>query len=265
MKANNKNCACISLNKEQEKFYEERFKFLGNVRKKIVKEFSIKKGNVLEIGTGDGYFTLELAKNLSKGKITGIDIIESAIQETKINTQNLFHKNKIEIKKMNFFQNNFSSSFFDLTATFLALCDVARDANELKKTFLEINRILKPSGRVVLSEAFPEEAENEAQTLGFQVNELLGYHYFPKKEVKKTLEEAGFKLLKEKTHYTNNKQLNLNEFKKFLKEETAFSKELKIKPEPKAKEIYREFKEKIKEKGIEFDSKITVINAIKIQ
>jgi len=106
------------------------------------------RGKVLEIGFGKGE---SLDYYFDKCEIFFIEKSDKKIQRAKKNTQDK-HKN------INFFKNKaenlpFKDNFFDAVVVSFVLCSV----NSLEMTIREIERILKPKGKLVLLEHIRSE------------------------------------------------------------------------------------------------------------
>lgn len=116
------------------------------------------KGTILDIGCGDGFFTLKMAKKLRTKDLYGIDISKKAVE----------YANKIGIKaqvldidegdlpyKDNFFDFIFCGNLIELIL----------NADHLLK---ELHRVLKPEGKIIMT--FPNIA-----SWASRISLLLGY------------------------------------------------------------------------------------------
>ena len=116
-------------------------------RKKIVKKLdNIKNGKILDIATGTGDLAIEIKKKYSN-KIYGIDISEKMIEIANKKIRKLGFKNiKLFVgdsQKMPF-QNN----FFDAVTISFGV----RNFENLNKCLLEIKRVLKKNGKLIILE-----------------------------------------------------------------------------------------------------------------
>ena len=116
-------------------------------RKKIVKKLdNIKNGKILDIATGTGELAIEIKKKCSN-KIYGIDISEKMIEIAYKKIRKLgFNNIKLYVgdsQKMPF-QNN----FFDAVTISFGV----RNFENLNKCLLEIKRVLKKNGKLIILE-----------------------------------------------------------------------------------------------------------------
>ena len=116
-------------------------------RKKIVKKLdNIKNGKILDIATRTGELAIEIKKKCSN-KIYGIDISEKMIEIANKKIRKLgFNNIKLYVgdsQKMPF-QNN----FFDAVTISFGV----RNFENLNKCLLEIKRVLKKNGKLIILE-----------------------------------------------------------------------------------------------------------------
>lgn len=245
-------------------FYYERYKHLGGVRSKIAREYGLVKGNILDLGTGDGFFAMALAKKLKIGEIIGIDRIEKWSKEARENIEAEGLSQKCKSFPIDFWENEFPDNSFDMVATFLAICNLARTQKELDKAVVEFNRILKPGGILLLAEATVEDAENESQKLGFAVQKSLGYHYFSKETIFNSLVKNGFDIPTVHFHKTRSIAFSPEEFKKYLQDEADMG-QIDHTVSTGWQRLYRKYHRSVLKHDIEFDAKITVLVSKKKQ
>ncbi len=110
---------------------------------------------VLDVGCGRGLFSIEIAKKLSSGKVTGIDIWQAKDQSGNSLSSALENicsegvENRVEFKTANMCAIPFPDHSFDVLTSSLALHNVP--SKEGRATALaEMARVLKPSGRLIL-------------------------------------------------------------------------------------------------------------------
>ncbi len=112
---------------------------------------------VLDIGTGLGLLMIGAAKKLTTGKSTGIDIFnkydlsDNTVEQTKMNAQLENVSDKVEILVENILKTNFHDNHFDVIVSNLCLHNLYKAA-ERKQACVEINRILKPGGKAIISD-----------------------------------------------------------------------------------------------------------------
>ncbi len=105
--------------------------------------------NILDAGCGTGFCTRILDKKFSKAKTTGIDIAPGMIEFAK---QQKGFFNKIDYQVADIEQLSFANNRFDLIFSNLAV----QWSVDLKRVFLELNRVLKPGGLLIFSSMGPD-------------------------------------------------------------------------------------------------------------
>ncbi len=117
-------------------------------RKKAIRQLrQLQPKVILDIATGTGDFAIE-ALSLSPQKIIGIDISEGMLQfgREKMKQKKLDHL--IELLQGDCEKLTFTNQFFDASIVAFGV----RNFENLKKGLLEINRVLKPKGILVILE-----------------------------------------------------------------------------------------------------------------
>lgn len=139
--------------------------------------------NVLDVGTGLGLLMIGAAKKLSTGKSFGIDIFntydlsDNSIEQTKINAELENVTQKVEILKENILKTNFNPDYFDLIVSNLCLHNLYK-LEEREQACTEIYRILKPNGKVIISDfKGTSEYKKTFEKLGMSV-EKVGTYFF---------------------------------------------------------------------------------------
>jgi len=178
-----------------------RKKAIGLLKKSAPKQ-------ILDIATGTGDFAIE-ALNVNPDKITGIDISEGmlAVGREKLTKKGL--SGKIELLSGDSENLQFEANKFDaVTAAF-----GVRNFENLEKGLSEMNRVLKPGGRVVILEFSKPTAFPMKQAYNFYFKNILpvfgkmiskdqaAYTYLPEsvqafpdgKAFLNILEKVGFK------------------------------------------------------------------------
>lgn len=150
-------------------------------RWKLVQKITPKKGKILEIGAGHGFF-VELAHN-SGFKITGIEISKEKREMAKKVT-----KAEILDIDINFQEPNVKN--FDTIVLFHVLEHITNPFTFLKK----IRNMLKPQGKIVVEvpncDDFQLELNDAYRNFYWQRAHL---HYFTPKILKSVLNRSGFK------------------------------------------------------------------------
>ncbi len=138
--------------------------------------------NVLDIGTGQGLLMNGAAKHLSTGKSIGIDIWSSkdlsdnSIDKTLENAELEGVRDKIDIKNEDARNMSFADNSFDVILSLLCIHNIEPKADQ-EKACLEIARVLKPNGTVLIGD------------------------YVPTSNYSKAFEKAGLKVKSSKTYF----------------------------------------------------------------
>ncbi|CCD67256.2 Methyltransferase domain-containing protein [Caenorhabditis elegans] len=106
---------------------------------------------VLDVGCGEGFHSCLLAENYSKSQFVGLDICEKAIKSAKLNKKSDgsdFQNLEFVVGDAMIMPEDWTGCF-DLVAFFGSLHDLLRPDLSL----LEVHRVLKPGGMVVLTES----------------------------------------------------------------------------------------------------------------
>lgn len=112
-------------------------------RKLILCEVENKNLNILDIGTGPGFFSLILSK---KGhKLTGIDCSKEMIEVAKKNCENT----NCEFYVMDSHKLNFQDNTFDM----IVCRNVTWTLYNPKEAYKEWTRVLKPNGKLIIFDA----------------------------------------------------------------------------------------------------------------
>jgi ubiquinone/menaquinone biosynthesis C-methylase UbiE len=120
--------------------------FLKYTRKAFEMLPSMKNPSILDIGCGSGIPSLELAK-LSDGKIIGIDIDQTALDNFKRKIENEELSDRIKIFNRSVYNTEFPAESFNLIWD-----EGVLHILNIKKSLEECNRILKSNGFLVIGE-----------------------------------------------------------------------------------------------------------------
>jgi SAM-dependent methyltransferase len=174
---------------------DNRFNLIKILKKKnikiffdaILKNYISKNDKVLDYGCGPGIFSIKLSKFCKK--VVGVDISKEFVSLAKKNYKLILKKNYL-VKKNNFYKIPFNNNSFDK----ILMVDVIHHLGEKKKCLLEINRVLKKNGRLLIYEP------NVINPLIFLMHLLdkneQGLLKLNKILYKKLFYSTGFKLLK---------------------------------------------------------------------
>jgi demethylmenaquinone methyltransferase/2-methoxy-6-polyprenyl-1,4-benzoquinol methylase len=118
-------------------------------RKKAIAELKeIKPSTILDVATGTGDVAMLAAHSLGPAKIVGIDISEGMLEigRKKISKEGL--QDLIELHSGDSEAINYPDNFFDAITVAFGV----RNFQHLEKGLLEMHRVLKPNGKLVVLE-----------------------------------------------------------------------------------------------------------------
>jgi cyclopropane fatty-acyl-phospholipid synthase-like methyltransferase len=175
-------------------------KKVGTLDKKLTRKLItflklLKKGRILELGSGDGKYCFFISKN-KNFEILGIDYSKEAIRGAKN------YKNKYKIKNVNFKLGNIiklsKKSIFD--AIIMINSYHCLTNNKRKIALSTIKKILKKDGLIFIcilstKDKFnPREDWTEIEENTYQDKAGRIFHFFSDKEIKNELKE--FKIIR---------------------------------------------------------------------
>jgi ubiquinone/menaquinone biosynthesis C-methylase UbiE len=160
----------------------------------LIEYFQNKKvGTILDIGTGSGDFIVVLKKIFPASEIVGVDPNSDSLEEAK----KLF--SDVTFQEMGAEKLEFANDSFDVVSISMALHHLP----EIEKSFLEIKRVVKPDGWIIISELFSDNL-NPAQEVHkmfhhfrSKTHRILGVSHnetFKKGKIIKMIEDAGIKI-----------------------------------------------------------------------
>jgi demethylmenaquinone methyltransferase/2-methoxy-6-polyprenyl-1,4-benzoquinol methylase len=122
--------------------------FEKKFRNKALEQLDIKKGeNVLEIGFGTGHSIVKIAEKVGKkGKVFGIDISSRMKDITQRRLEKRGLADRVELHCGDAIKTPYNESIFD--AVFMSFVLELFDTPEITMVLKEINRIIKPGGRL---------------------------------------------------------------------------------------------------------------------
>lgn len=149
------------------------------------------KDTILDLGTGSGYLALALSKQYPNVYVVGMDILEETLERDRkiAETQGLQNIQFVGYDGMRY---PFEEHSFDTIGTRYALHHVPN----LLDSFQEMHRVLKPGGKLVISDPTP----NANDTVGFidkfmQMKPDGHIRFYSFSEYKRMLESIGFQLI----------------------------------------------------------------------
>ncbi|MGD8545432.1 MAG: methyltransferase domain-containing protein [Candidatus Bathyarchaeota archaeon] len=152
---------------------------------------SISGGKILDVATGTGNYIQTMMKALKNYEdIVGIDILKEDLESAK----KRFKNQPIELLEMNAESMEFSNNSFDTVCMAYSLHHLDR----IKKVLIEMFRVLKPGGNLLIQEEFRDGKQTEAQKTNIlqgawnaEIDSLLGITHktiFTKQEVQRILD-----------------------------------------------------------------------------
>jgi ubiquinone/menaquinone biosynthesis C-methylase UbiE len=115
----------------------------------LVKNYLPNKGNILDLGAGDGVLNQFL--NMKNLNLISVDISEELLKKNSNKNEN---KKILDIHNLSIFENN----YFDYIISFTVIQDVF----DFEKVILEIKRVLKKDGTLIISflKMIPKKSQN---------------------------------------------------------------------------------------------------------
>lgn len=148
---------------------------------------------ILDVGTGSGSFIETLKKSFPEAEITGVDPDEGSLKEAKQKFPEL------SFEKMNAEELKFDNDTFDLVSLSMAL----HHLQKVKKGLMEIKRVTKPGGWIIINELFSDNL-NSAQEVHkmvhhfrSKIDRLTGVSHretFRKEEILQIIRQAGISI-----------------------------------------------------------------------
>lgn len=243
------------------------FSKLNGLRERIVADLPLESDiKILDLATGYGYFTIEVAKREPGAEIIGIDISQSDVNVFRRNVKRLGLADQLKITKMDASCMDFPDACFDMVVNFMGLEDIhmTRGREGVEKTFVEVSRVLKPSGFFSFTVMPPEEMETEAQKIEVALfSYVCNCTWLASCEYEKMLEANGFGLLTKRSYYTGKKLTSeqAREEIRFACENVPKIYEVKT---PSFEEVWSRFGTKIEEHGLGHYSKVVLFIAQKV-
>jgi len=252
------------LRDEEYKTYWSR---LEGVRKDISGSLGLKAGmKILDVGTGSGFFATELAKQLERGEIIGIDIVDEGINRARKLVRDAKVAHIVSIQKMDATELSFSNDYFDLVSSFLGMRDVymTKGRKGVKKAVEEMIRVVKPNGKIVLCITTPEDMETEDQKIAVKLEgEIFGAKSLPKKFYFDIFKEHGVVLRETRAYYTH-KKMTSSQAKTEIQDGIEITRKIYGRKVPSFNEVWDTYGKKIEAVGYGMYSKIVMLVAHKL-
>ena len=152
---------------------------------------------ILYVGVGGGMELLQFAYfSRQKGGVVGVDVVEEMLEASRKNflkaeTVNpWFNKDFVELRKGDALHLPLEDNSIDVAAQ-NCLFNIFK-TEELKRAIAEMYRVLKPHGRLVMSDPTCEQPMNETLRNDERLRALCLSGSLPIKEYIKVLTDAGF-------------------------------------------------------------------------
>ena len=142
---------------------------------------------ILDIGCGGGKNIERFAKQITTGKVIGLDYSEISVEKSSKLNEKAIEEGKVEVIQGSVSQMPFEDDTFDIITGFETIYFWPDFINDLK----EVNRVLKKDGLVFFcNEAVYREGEMEKYE---DLVELLDMKIYSEDVLKESLEKTGFK------------------------------------------------------------------------
>jgi tocopherol O-methyltransferase len=164
---------------------------LWNMNYQVAKNAQIKKSDfVLDAGCGVGGTSFFLANNIGC-KVEGVTLSEGHLKRSLEYKENNDPNNLVSFSSQNYCNTNFADNSFDVIFCLESLCN-----SDDKLAFLkEAYRLLKPNGRLLISDFFVEKTDdkNQIKTLDKWAKSWVVPHFINSEDISKEIKNVGFK------------------------------------------------------------------------
>jgi cyclopropane fatty-acyl-phospholipid synthase-like methyltransferase len=246
--------------------YQTYYPKLGGLRTRIAEDLPIKPGmRILDLATGEAYFAMEVARLDSSLKVTGIEIAQTGIRDSKKNIKREGLSDQVKVVQTDAAKMIFGPEEFDMAVNFTGLEDIhmTRGKTGVEKTFREVARVLKPNSHFCLVVMPPEEMETEAQRIEVALfSYICDATWLSAREYQGMLESAGFKLIRKQNYYTG-KKLTAEQARAEIKFAVKYDPKIYGITTPSFDKIWSEFGQKIEKNGLGHYSKVVLMVARK--
>ncbi|WP_376793142.1 class I SAM-dependent methyltransferase [Thermoflexus sp.] len=248
--------------REFQSYYDD----LNGVRRAIVQRIPFAPGERwLDIGTGDGWFALEIERMMAPSVVIGIDLARCEVELARQHARDSNSRFSAFVQ-MDAYRLGFPSGAFDGIGTFLALQDICLDLPSLHRLFEEANRVLKLGGWFALATTTPEDAETPSQKLALEIYQYIRAGFFTKAQIQAALEQMGFQV-EHIEFYPTGVNLDPEEAQAFIRFECDWLERAygwQNKPDWRA--VWAHFEPRIRALGgLEVDAKVTFFLARKVR
>lgn len=147
---------------------------------------------VLDLGTGSGFLAFPIAERTEASQVIGLDIVTDTLirNERKAQQMRLDHLAFVSYDGDDF---PFENSSVDIIITRYAL----HHFPDLVHSFKEMHRVLKPGGRVIISDPAPNNNDHSCFVDKFMQMKPDGHiRFYPLDEYRDMMKQTGFKFMK---------------------------------------------------------------------
>lgn len=240
---------------------------LGGLREVLSEGLVLNAGmKILDIGTGYGFFAIEVAKRLKNGRVIGIDIVDTGISRARKLAKDAEVADIVSIVKMDAIKLSFPNGCFDLATSFLGMRDIymTRGRRGVKKAVEEMIRAAKPNGKIVLCVTPPEDMETEDQKIAVKLEgKIFGAKSMPKKFYIDIFEKHNV-VLKETRAYFTHKKMTADQTRTEFKDGIRIARKLYGRKVPSFREVWDKYGKTIEAFGYGMYSKIVTLVAQKL-
>ncbi|MGN0266340.1 MAG: class I SAM-dependent methyltransferase, partial [Lachnospiraceae bacterium] len=159
----------------------------------ILKFIDINPGmRILDLGCGTGYLTFPMALRNANVSVVGLDIVANTIIRNAEQAKNQGLSN-IQFVSYDGEHFPFEDEAFDLVVTRYAL----HHFPEIEKSLMEVSRVLKPCGRLFISDPRPNECDTTRFVDDYMQLKKDGHiKFYTKDEWIEICDKCGMKILK---------------------------------------------------------------------
>lgn len=177
---------------EERTFYNQQTQDETHLQK-ILDVLEVKENDrILDLGTGSGYLAFSIAQRHPESKVTGLDIVEKALEENRKRALREKVEN-IEFIAYDGLDFPFPAERFGLVATRYALHHFPR----IEHTFQEVSRILKKSGYFFIADPTPNDNDADRFVDDYMRMKKDGHiKYYRKEEFEDYGSAVGLMLIK---------------------------------------------------------------------